>query len=154
MNAEKILDAMQYLPEELLLQTDRLRQRKTVRWQHLAAMAACLCLVLGLAMGLEQVAEKSTCDNGSAENLLGDAADGIVAGNSSVGFWWATVVTVETERITVILQDGTEAIVLLEKLENIPQVTPGQRLRLYLHENNIESEILIPYKIEIEDEKP
>ena len=57
MNAEKILDAMQYLPEELLLQTDRLRQRKTVRWQHLAAMAACLCLVLGLAMGLEQVAD-------------------------------------------------------------------------------------------------
>ena len=109
---------------------------------------------LGLAMGLEQVAEKSTCDNGSAENLLGDAADGIVAGNSSVGFWWATVVTVETERITVILQDGTEAIVLLEMLENIPQVTPGQRLRLYLHENNIESEILIPYKIEIEEEKP
>ena len=71
MNAEKILDAMQYLPEELLLQTDRLRQRKTVRWQHLAAMAACLCLVLGLAMGLERATEKSTCDNGSAENLLG-----------------------------------------------------------------------------------
>lgn len=154
MNAEKILDAMQYLPEELLQQTDGLRQRKPVRWKHLAAVAACLCLVLGLAMGLGQAAEKSTSDNGSAENLLGDAADGIMVENSSIGFWRATVVTVEADRLTVTLLEGTKATVLLGKLESIPHLEPGQRLRLYLRENEIENKTLTPYKIEIEEETP
>ena len=48
MKAEKIMEAMNYLPDELLEQTDRLRQRKKTYWKPLVAVAACLCLVVGL----------------------------------------------------------------------------------------------------------
>ena len=62
MSAEKLLDAMQYLPDEMLEQTDRLRQRKSFRWKPLVATAACLCLLLGAAWGVMQAGMKTAED--------------------------------------------------------------------------------------------
>lgn len=154
MTGEKLLDAMQYLPDGLLEQTDRLRQKKPVYWQPLAAMAACLCLVLGLVFGGQKAAENGTAEDAAPENLFGDVADGSITGNSSTGFWYATVVAVAEDRLTVTLWNGSRATVLLTELENRPQLEPGQRLRLYLNENQWENQILTPYKIEIEQETP
>lgn len=69
MMEEKLLDAMALLPEEMLEETDRLRQKKRTPWKGLAALAACLCLVAGL--WLIQPRGKS------AENAAGTAFDGL-----------------------------------------------------------------------------
>lgn len=49
MNAEKLQDALNQLPDDLLIATDALRQKKKepIRWKRLVPMAACFALVVG-----------------------------------------------------------------------------------------------------------
>ena len=159
MSAEKLLDAMQYLPDEMLEQTDRLRQRKTFRWKPLVATAACLCLLLGAAWGVMQAGMK-TAEDGAAPESVGKGSEEDFAGltgdthASTTANWLpVTVHTVAEGRLTVTLPDETRAEVLLTQLENVPALEVGQKIRLYL-ENTAGrgGETLIPYKIEIEED--
>ena len=49
MNAEKLQDALNQLPDDLIAATDALRQQKKqpIQWKRLVSIAACLALVLG-----------------------------------------------------------------------------------------------------------
>ena len=69
MTEEKLLDAMALLPDGMLEETDRLRQKKRIPWKGIAALAACLCLVAGI--WLIQPGSKA------AENATGTALDGL-----------------------------------------------------------------------------
>lgn len=48
MKSDKITDSMEFLPDEMLDATDRIRQKKTIKWwKPLTAVAACLVLLFG-----------------------------------------------------------------------------------------------------------
>ena len=51
MNRETLMDAIGQLPEDILAETAKKRQRKKHHWAPLAAAAACLCLLLTLPLG-------------------------------------------------------------------------------------------------------
>lgn len=46
MRGEQILDALEQVDEELLYETQCVRQRRNKRWRVLVPLAACLCLVM------------------------------------------------------------------------------------------------------------
>jgi len=154
MNAEKLLDAMQYLPDEMLEQTDKLRRRKRIRWQPLAAMAACLCLLLSAAWGASRNGAKGN-DGAAPESNFGMMADQELSASTTAGWLPATVETVAADRLTVTLPAGESVQVLLTELEDVPVFRPGQKIRLYLDtDNGRGTDTLIPYKIEIEEDTP
>ena len=51
MNRETLMDAIGQLPEELLADVAKKRERRKNHWVQWAALAACLCLVLTLPLG-------------------------------------------------------------------------------------------------------
>ena len=51
MNRETLMDAIGQLPEDLIAEAAKKRQRKKLHWAPLAAAAACLCLLLTLPLG-------------------------------------------------------------------------------------------------------
>ena len=157
MNPEKLLDAMQYLPDELLEQTDRLRRRKPFRWQPLVATAACLCLLLSVAWSVAGGAKSSdgaapeAIVNGSVEDFAGLTGDKN-ASTTTADWQTATVVTAEKDCLTVTLLSGKQAEVLLTSLSDVPELQAGQMIRLYLDGDSGDrgsTDTLTPYKIEI-----
>lgn len=165
MNAEKLLDAMQYLPDEMLEQTDRLRRRKRQSWQPWVAVAACLCLLISAAWGMMDREEKGN-DGAAPEANFGDMP-GILPNYSmtgtSTGCLVATVNAVEADRLTVTLGSGEQALVLLTQVEEPALYKVGQKLFLYLDpgkENDSQDitqaigKTLTPYKIEIKEDTP
>ena len=70
MNAERIQDALNQLPDDMIAATDALRQQKrsSVVWKQLMPLAACFALVLGLLYAaMPLLGQKST----STESLSG-----------------------------------------------------------------------------------
>lgn len=155
MTAEKLLDAMEYLPDELLEQTDKLRCRTSVRWQTWVATAACLCLLLGIGYGfLVPGASKMANDGAAPEQVLTDEA-----GSTSMAPLTATVTAVEATYLYVELADGTQREVSLAQLSQIPELEPGMRIELYfayvgtMDEDGADTErVLTPCRIEIKEE--
>lgn len=90
MNPEKLHDALNLLEDDLILEVEHLREKKrTLRWQHFGALAACLAVVcvLGLygsglfdraesgdAAQMEMAVENSHLDSDEAKNLLATEA--------------------------------------------------------------------------------
>lgn len=157
MKAERIMDAMNYLPDELLEQTDRLRQRKKNYWKPLVAVAACLCLVVGLWFlnpGLKAA-------NGAAPEsdfLADDAGAGSINQESgSTAGIVARVYEVHDEYILVQYVyangfcDGIPQKVSLEELEQIPVLKAGQLITIYAQQSADPQE-LEAYKIIIEED--
>lgn len=77
MSPEKFHDALNYLDDDLIAQTDELRQgkrklqtrpgvRKIIPW---AAAAACLAMVIGIAPGMMPATESDSMANGTPEML-------------------------------------------------------------------------------------
>lgn len=75
-NTEQLHDALTLLPDDLLEPVDALRQKKRFPWKSLAALAACLCLVVGLWFFFPGAVSMDSA-NGSAENLPAEEFDGI-----------------------------------------------------------------------------
>ena len=154
MTAEYLLDAMNELPEYLLQQTDAIRRRKRIPWEPFAT-AACLCVAVGAILGLLQGPAKEAFD-GAVGNAAPDcgALEDKVNVESTTGLWWsATVLTVEQTQLTVRLDSGKEAVVLLSELDLIPEFTPGQKIRIYLEEGELPADgPLKPYRIEIKED--
>lgn len=166
MNAEKLMDAMNLLPDDLLEETDALRQKKRIPWKSLTALAACLCLAVGLWFALPGTktadsAFDSAAENGAETENVKDGS-GITAGeqqsSSTTGFIDVTVAEVCEDYITVTadmhedISDRTPIEVSLKELEEIPQLETGQHIRLYLgiqSEESYEGTVLTPHKIEV-----
>lgn len=166
-SAEKLLDSLGNLPDDLILETQALRSRKPVHWVKWTALAACACLCIGLWFAFPG-ATKSDNAAGTppmegVENALGD----IETDQSTVGFMDAIVYSVGDDHITVTSATAQEFLdgkdgyciqqvqraVLFDNLEEIPHFEPGQKIRIYCDETD-SSGSLLPYRVEIlEDEE-
>ena len=153
MTPEYLLDGMNELPEHLLRQTDALRSRKQTPWRPLIT-AACTVLAIGIVWGILLGPGKDKI--GFAEDSVNDAGASMdkVESESQSGYWWrARVIAVGQEQITVYLEPGGEMEVTLTQLEEVPEFTAGQQIRIYFAEAELpEDRPLKPYKIEIEEE--
>lgn len=158
MRVEKIMDAMNYLPDELLEQTDRLRQRKKIYWKPLAALAACLCLAVG-AMLMIPGAKSADNASGAGEYMdenVGTKGNAQLESGTTTGIV-ACVYEVYEDHITVRYHetdgfcDCLPVVVRFDALEEIPKLSVGQNIRIYTRQELIGNEI-IPYKILIEED--
>lgn len=155
MNPETLLDAMQYLPDALLEQTDRLRKSRSVPWQRWAAMAACLCLVLGIAYAFMLPGAKSQNGAGTDGQVQGEMEIGDVTQSSKAEYLLATVTEVKADCLTVKMATGEQVTVLLTELESIPALEPGMQIHMFLKGGfAAQDRVIAPYRIEIKEERP
>jgi len=159
MNGEKLMDAMNLLPNDILEETDKLRKRKTFPWKSLTALAACLCLVAGLWLVSPALRGVSSAE--SAEAPAQEVADAHFSdhqastGHSKAVF---TVVAVYEDHITAhpgrqsVLLDETPVTITFENLETLPKLEEGQYISIYPVET--EAEVYKPTTIEIEEDTP
>lgn len=157
MNAEHLHDAISLLPEDLLEPVDKLRQRKPIPWKSVAALAACACLIVGLWSLLPSAGGTKSTDNGAIiepGDGFGGIFDGVVEESTTCAYLSATVLEVTKSHITVLPGDElTEAAgpvtVKLDKLETIPPLEKGQKIKIYCIEFPDNGQPLTPYRIEI-----
>ena len=145
--AEQLHDALTLLPEDLIAPVDALRRKKRFRWQPIAALAACACIVAGLWLFAPGAA--STANDGANVDL----SDRITA-ESTTAEPLKAVITQVSEDYILVIPDGSihEITVTFENLELIPPFSPGQSVRIYCEASLIGSvtdEKLKPYRIEI-----
>lgn len=155
MNEEKLLDAMQYLPDGMLEQTDRLRRKRPAHWKPLVAMAACLCLLMGIGWGWLFSGAKSVDDAapecGMEEDVLSDSI-GITNQSTVMSDLLAQVITVTEDTLTVSAEDVTYTV-SLGALKDKPALAPGQWVRIFA--KRIRPNMPIePYRIMIEEDIP
>jgi hypothetical protein len=85
MNAETVLDAMNYLDDDLIADTGKFRSRKKKSYLYvLAAAAACLCLLL-IPQAEKSLAPTAAADNaysGLTDRFYGDTKGEIPAENA------------------------------------------------------------------------
>ena len=157
MKGEKLLDAMDYLPEALLEQTDKLRQKKKIRWQNWAALAACLCLAAGCFLLSPSTASKNEAApdsaNGKGENF---------AESTTARYVLAEVNAVQPQQLKVTLlaeeYGGRQIFLDVGKLTDIPALTSGDRIRIYFGDKLLADseewlgDVVSPIKIEIQEE--
>lgn len=94
MKPEKIVDAMDFLPDEMLLETNRIRQKKPIKWwKPLTAVAACLvvvfvAMIIFAATGGARSNDKASMEMGSAiapgEMMDESIADGMSGSTAEV----------------------------------------------------------------------
>ena len=153
MNAENLQDAISLLPEEMIADVDRLRQRKSTPWKALVAAAACVCLLTGLWV-LQEGGIKAESGSAAPDRYFnGGAGMESAESNSQAAPMVATVVEVQEDRIIVLPGETITSIaqpvtVMLTDLEDIPKLTKNQRIRIYYNEK---TDPLIPYMIEVID---
>ena len=70
MNAEKLHDALNYLDDSMILETDRLRhkKKKTVIFRRIISVAACICIVATASFGIEHI--RNLRDNSPLEENI------------------------------------------------------------------------------------
>jgi hypothetical protein len=157
MNAEYLHDAISLLPDDLLVPVDKLRQRKPIPWKSVAALAACACLIVGLWSFLPNAGGTKGTDNGAIiepGDGFGGIIDDVVEESTTCAYLSATVLEVDKGHITVLpgadLTDVAEPItVKLDRLETIPALEAGQKIKLYYSKFPDNSQPLVPYRIEI-----
>lgn len=159
-NAEQLHDALSQLPDDLLVPVDALRQKKRFPWKALSTLAACLCLVAGLWLLFPDGVSMDS-SNGSAMppaegfggSSLGSICDGITSESTTEGCWEAEVTQVY-ETYILINKAGSVMSVSFENLEEIPEFSVGQQLRIWCNDgpwDNAHGEWK-PYRIEIIEE--
>ncbi len=122
MNAEAFQDALNHLDDDLLLATDRLRQRKKLSVWRIAGLAACLCLILGIGLRFAM-----------PELALNDKADFFYSSQESAESWniagnAAPMETVagmgETLLLTVTAREGNVLRCTVSEDSIFPKGTP------------------------------
>ena len=151
MNAETFHDAISLLPEEMVADVDRLRQRKSTPWKGVIAAAACVCLLVGV-WALHNGGIKAESGN-SAPNCAEDAGAGMEHSQdcSQTTPMEAIIVEVQEDRIIVLPGSTYTSIaepvtVMLTELKDIPTLSEDQRIYIYYTEN---TNPLFPYEIEV-----
>ena len=161
MKPETFQDAMTLLPEELLTPVDALRQKKRFPWKSVLATAACLCLVVGLALGYAQIIAPASAENaaGDAEMPMQEAVTQSKAEEPSL----VEVVRVEADHIFVVnaTSNNSDSCALrapikitFEKVSTLPAFEVGQRLLIYWDSADYDSteHMITPYRIEIAED--
>lgn len=152
MTPEQLHDALNFLSDDLLEQTDALRQRKRINWKPIAAIAACACLVAGLYLFAPSATSKDSAE------CVEDKGSSYHAESAFGTYLTGEVLTVQPDKIEV-QTESTKTIVTvsLAALEDIPSLAPGQKIRIYSQTEETlagsSGTELIPYKIEIIDNK-
>ena len=164
MNAETLQDAITLLPEDLLIPVDRLRQKKRVPWKSLVAVAACLCLLVGLRFALPGDLVAMDSANGGIEVGAPAQENQHSASSESVSparFMTATVVDISKDRVLCALSDAPEdggssaaqreLTVSFENWEQIPALKPEDTIRIYYAPEQYDADegIVKPYRIEV-----
>lgn len=157
MTAEKLLDAMNYLPDELLEKANALRQKKRNHWKPWAALAACLCLAVSIWL-IDPGAKSADNAGGASEYMDEDAGMDLL--NQESGSTAGIVLYIDEvydDYITVKrhkmdgLCDCPAIVVKLDELEEIPKLSKGQKIRIYTNQEVIAT-VITPYKIVIEED--
>ena len=156
MNAENLQDAISLLPEEMVADVDRLRRKKPNPWKGVIAAAACICLLTGLWV-LQNGGIKAESGSAAPDRYYdgGAGMESAESNSQAAPMMIATVVEVQEDRIVVLPDNKILTViaqpitVMLTDLEDIPNLTANQCIRIYYKEN---TNPLIPYKIEVIDE--
>lgn len=165
---DDIHDALDCLPEELLISADAQRTRKPFPWNPLVAVAVCLCLFTTIWLLAPDY--NGPANRNMIFDIMGGAAaergDGAVAENSTTSINTADLIVITVTSETVIAEpiqypsaDSGETdsitITLDNMEENAPTLSPGQKIRVYYTETTVGSLHIRPYKIEsIKEESP
>jgi len=164
MRVDVLHDAMTLLPEELLLPVDALRRKKRFPWRSLLATAACLCLVVGLALGYAKVVAPASAENAAGDCMempMGEA--GTAAQSKSEAPSLVEVVKVEADHILVVnaVTNNSDSCALrapiklsFEKLPEVPVLEEGQLIEIYWATDDYDpiEQAITPYRIEIVEE--
>ena len=162
MTPDTLHDALSLLPQDLLIPVDRLRQKKRVHWKSVAALAACLCLVVGLWFLNPQSKVATDSANGKGEmpeyepmetHQFSTTASGIAVKVLRAEENHLVVAPKQPEKLSdenISLQLPSLQLTF-ENLEQIPQVQAGQTIRIYFEPEQLDeySMTVKPYKIEI-----
>ena len=158
MTPDRLHDAISLLPEDLLAPVDALRQKKRFRWQPVAALAACTCLVAGLWL-FAPAAEKNSSsgsaiapEEGHGNGITGSVMDKTEQESSGVYSLTATVVEV-TAAYWIVQPDKAEPVtVSLAALEEVPPLSTGQKIKIFCKDIPDGTTPLVPYRITILEE--
>lgn len=163
MKPEQLQDAITLLPEELLQPVDALRQKKRFPWKSVLATAACLCLVVGLALGYAVILAPATAENGAAKGEAEAPMQEVISDSTSEAPSLVEVVKVEADHILVVNANSGNSDscalrapikIFFTKLPQAPVVEVGQLLELYWDTEDYDpvEHAITPYRIEIVEE--
>ena len=161
MKPEVFQDAMTLLPEELLEPVDALRQKKRFPWRSVLATAACLCLVVGLALGYARIIAPAS-DSDEAGNMAPPQQENVSQSQAETPSL-VEVVQVEADHIFVVTttcespedcMQWAPVRITFEKLSRTPAFEVGQKLLIYWTDEDYDSgnRSISPYRIEIAEE--
>lgn len=160
-DSQNIHDALNLLPDDLLAPVDALRRKKRFPWKPIASVAACLCLCIGLWQFFPGAAmENAACDKEAAN---GSGFTGSLEFSTSCSTNISgklEVYSVAEDHITVVPVPSIElsddwcvqmnaVTVSFENLQDIPELHPGQHIRIYYDKTEQDGVSVSPYHIEI-----
>lgn len=163
MTPQKLMDAMNYLPEELIEKTDALRQKKRNHWKSWAALAACLCMAVGAVFMVPGAKSADNASGAGEYEYMDEDADTIGSAQLESGSTGGIIVYVHEVYEDYIVVEYSEwsatcdcvkirlVKVQLEGLENIPKLSVGQKIRIYTDEE-LGVGTITPDKIVIEED--
>ena len=163
MKPETFQDAMTLLPEELLTPVDALRRRKPFSWLSLLATAACLFLVIGLAIGYSMIVAPASAENGAAPDMDDQPKQEAMGQSQQDAPSLVEVVQVEADHAYIVtaVNNTSDSCALrapikitYEKLTQIPMLEVGQILNIYWETEDYDAtqHAISPYRIEILEE--
>jgi hypothetical protein len=132
-NREMLMDAIGQLPEDILAETAKKRQRKKHHWAPLAAAAACLCLLLTLPLGGGmKAANKAEMEAPmemapSMDSILGDFFYAGAADSEN-----AADMKVESEQFLAHVVEVYEGSLLVEPLEEEWERSTADRITVII----------------------
>jgi hypothetical protein len=147
------MDAIGQLPDDLVERTDALRQKKPVTWYRWAALAACLCVVLSLSGLLVLPWTFMAFQKAGSAAPENEAADQMAP--LELMYADATVVAVDTDLLTVRLENGALRLIEFDDLAQEPVLEPGMQVRVYYYgtkEYEDGTLVLITERIEVKEE--
>lgn len=147
MNEQHIQDALGEISEELIAPVEKLRTGKRYSWFRWAALAACFCLIAGMALGWDGWRATSKMEdamiNGKPENAPAEMEDplysyGSIADGTSLPCFRAKVLEAHDTYMLVEPLEGEQERtsadkieVSFAKLEQIPALKPGDTVEIF-----------------------
>ena len=161
MKPETFQDAMTLLPEEMLEPVDALRRKKLFPWKSVLATAACLCLVVGLALGYARIIAPASAANEAGDMAPPQAEN--VSQSQTEEPSLVEVVRVEADHMFVVNPSSNNSDscalrapikITFEKISTRPAFEVGQRLLIYWDSADYDAteHMITPYRIEIAED--
>lgn len=161
MKPDVFQDAMTLLPEEMLEPVDALRRKKLFPWKSVLATAACLCLVVGLALGYARIIAPASAANEAAD--MAPPQEENVSQSKTEEPSLVEVVRVEADHIFVVNPSSSNSDscalrapikITFEKISTPPAFEVGQRLLIYWDSADYDAteHMITPYRIEIAED--